>query len=92
MNKTNIEIDNSKQKQIQSTDRKMRIEELSTVIEDLNMLCNDLDPYLPLSEDQLKQLSAYGIFKDDDPFLITNKLVLILENSVEELISLGGTP
>ena len=69
-----------------------RIQELSIIIEDLNLLCNELDPYHPLTQEMGKRLATYGVFESDDPFLITNKLVLILENSVEELISLGGTP
>lgn len=69
-----------------------RIQELSNVIEELNALCRDLDPYQPIDSETKELLKRYGVFEEDNPFVITNKLVLILENSVEELIELGGNP
>ena len=69
-----------------------RIQELSNVIEELNTLCRDLDPYQPIDTKTQEQLKRYGVFEIDNPFVITNKLVLILENAVEELIELGGNP
>jgi hypothetical protein len=92
MNKTIFDLKNSNKKPINDNQVLQRIEELSNTIEDLNLLCKELDPYQPLDKETTDKLSTYGIFEIDNPFMITNKLVFMLENSVEELISLGGTP
>ena len=92
MNERMFEYKNSNKKPIHDKQVLRRIEELSNTIEDLNWLCKELDPYQPLDKEMTDKLSSYGIFEIDNPFMITNKLVFILENSVEELISLGGTP
>ena len=84
--------ENSNMKSVTSNDNLERIKVLSQNIDELNTLCRELDPYQEISKEMMEQLSKYGVFTEDNPFVITNKLVLILENSVEELIELGGDP
>ncbi len=87
-----VETPFSKKKRPNHCSDQRRMTELSSIIKELNSLCSELDPYQPLSNEMKKSLSKYGVFDEDNPFVITNKLVFILENSVEELIGLGGTP
>ncbi|HLE12992.1 MAG: hypothetical protein A2504_17745 [Bdellovibrionales bacterium RIFOXYD12_FULL_39_22] len=54
----------------------------------LNSICNELNPYLPIPEHIKKKLQMVRIDNFSDPFEITNRLVVILEDSVEELQAL----
>ncbi len=54
----------------------------------LNSICNELNPYMPIPEQMKKKLQMVRIDNFSDPFEITNKLVVILENSLEELQTL----
>lgn len=61
---------------------------ISTIEKDINELseiCRNLDPYLPIPDYQKKNLEKFNITEFYDPFAITNKLLLLLENSIEEL-------
>lgn len=64
-------------------------------IEELKKLCDRIDPY-KISHKDFKDLQKFNISdkhystfdeacNELDPFLITNKLLLLLENSIEEL-------
>lgn len=57
-------------------------------IESLKELCNKLDPYKPISADLKNELAQFQITEYCDPFVITNKLLLLLEDSIEELYKL----
>ena len=66
-------------------EQQKQIQHLTTTVRELNGLCNDLDPYLPIPDDMKIMLKNYGIEDFYDPFDITNQLLLLLENSIEEL-------
>ncbi len=51
----------------------------------LKKLCQELDPYAPLGARQKKKLASLGVNNLDDPFQITNQLLLLLEDALEEL-------
>lgn len=62
-------------------------QELTTFIEKLNSICQHLDPYHPLSDKDSLALLELGIAKHDDPFELTNNLVKMLEDAIEEKMS-----
>lgn len=61
---------------------------LQEKIKILNKLCHEIDPYKAISQDHQMILSEFGIANFDDPFEVTNRLVLALEDSIEEFQSL----
>lgn len=54
----------------------------------LNNICNELNPYKPICNDLKDKLNKFHIIDFEDPFIITNKLLVLLEDSIEELHSL----
>ena len=62
-----------------------RLKLVSHKVEVLNKLCTNLDPYTNIPAACQKELNNLGIFELKDPFVVTNKLVILLEESVEEL-------
>lgn len=65
-----------------------RIKELEELIETLNTICSTLDPYKPMNEAMKAQIEKLNIVVTEDPFALTNQLVVLLEDAVEELHSL----
>ena len=63
----------------------MKIEELKARIEILRSLCDQVDPYLPLNPMAQKRLRELKIDLLDDPFALTNQLLLLMEDALEEL-------
>ncbi len=78
---TNIAIMNENNDLIQGGE----IELLQKKISQLNNICNTLNPYGPISTPMQEELSQFGIDDIDNPFTVTNKLILLLENSVDDL-------
>ena len=62
-----------------------RLKLINEKVEKLNLLCTDLDPYKEIPTQFQKELNNIGIFELNDPFVVTNKLVILLEESIEEL-------
>jgi hypothetical protein len=62
--------------------------DLEAKISELKDLCQNLDPYSPLSEITKSKLIKYGVEELDNPFAITNKLLLLLEDSISEQLKL----
>ena len=62
-----------------------RVNLLTDRVESLNKLCSDLDPYKDIPASAQEKLSEFGIYEYSDPFAVTNKLVVLLEESIEEL-------
>ena len=62
-----------------------RIEKLESEIRALTRICSELDPYRPIPTMLQKELWDLGIKDQTDPFKITNKLLLSMENAIEEL-------
>jgi hypothetical protein len=62
-----------------------KLEFLKEKIGTLQQICKTIDPYSPLDEETSESLKIYGVTNLDDPFQVTNQLVVQLENSIEEL-------
>lgn len=62
-----------------------QIEFLENRIKVLSDICNDINPYAEISNDQKMQLMNFNILDFSDPFKITNQLLVLLEDSIDEL-------
>lgn len=51
----------------------------------LGEICNELNPYQPISDDFKKSLREFNILEFEDPFKITNALLILLEDTIDEL-------
>lgn len=60
-------------------------EKLEFNISELRAICDELDPYSPISEEMKARLSNLFITEYFDPFALTNKLLVLLEDSLEEM-------
>lgn len=58
---------------------------LEARIKKLGDICNDLNPYAPVSDEFKKRLREFNIMEFEDPFKITNALLRLLEDSIDEL-------
>lgn len=52
---------------------------------DLEFLCRELDPFLPLTAEMKERLKAFHLEHVDDPFRLTAHLITLMENTIEEL-------
>lgn len=66
----------------QNDDKILYLEER---IKKLGEICNDLNPYTPISPEFKLRLREFNILEFDDPFKITNALLILLEDSIDEL-------
>lgn len=82
-------ISNKKQANLVPSKQK-RVERLESLIEKLNTICSNLDPYNPIPSKMRAMIEELDIIKIDDPFTLTNQLVVLLEDAVEELHSLDS--
>ncbi len=62
-----------------------KIEALKARIQKLGDICNELNPYGPVAEVFKMRLREFNIMEFEDPFKITNALLRLLEDSVDEL-------
>ncbi len=69
-----------------------RVEELEAKIADLRYICDNLNPYGEIDQDLKERLNQHQIYDFYDPFTITNKLLVALEDSIEELHRLKEIP
>ena len=60
-------------------------EELEKKVALLRSLCDRINPYAPLSPKVQKQLKSLGVTPEGDPFALTNQLLLLMEEALEEL-------
>ena len=58
---------------------------LENRIQKLGEICNELNPYLPIPQDFKLKLREFNILEVEDPFKITNALLRLLEDSIDEL-------
>ena len=58
--------------------------ELDQTITLLRELCDQIDPYATIDDETGKKLQSVSIMKWDDPFVLTNQLLLLMENAIEE--------
>ena len=63
----------------------MSLPELHHRAEVLKELCHELDPYSPLKTKDVKRLQGVGIVDIEDPFHLTNTLILYVEDTLEEI-------
>lgn len=63
----------------------MGMESLEQKIADLKKICHEIDPHAPISPGLQKKLAHYHITDWDDPFTLTNRLLVLLEESIEKL-------
>lgn len=54
-------------------------------IKKLGDICNDLNPYIPIPDDFKLRLREFNIMEFSDPFKITNALLMLLEDTIDEL-------
>lgn len=66
----------------------MDIMNLEILISKLKGICHEIDPYTELTLSMKERLIDVGIEEFDDPFALTNKLLFITENAIEELAKL----
>lgn len=50
----------------------------------LKKMCHEIDPYRPLDPQTIEQLQSFDLHRIIDPFVLTNKLLLKLEDSILE--------
>lgn len=50
----------------------------------LKKLCDEVDPWSPLPPEQIAALEKFQIVSTEDPFQLTNQLLLLLEDALEE--------
>ena len=62
-----------------------RREKLENKIKELKQFCDRFDPYKELNSVDISFLKKYHIHPPYDPFMLTNKLLMELENTIEEL-------
>ena len=63
----------------------MTLDQLNARANILKELCHELDPYAPLQEKDIKKLAGVGIDHIEDPFHLTNILILYVEDTLEEI-------
>lgn len=65
--------------------KELNLSELNARAELLKQLCLNLDPYNPLSQEDRDELDKLGFKEIDDPFRLTNALILSMEDTLEEI-------
>lgn len=68
--------------QIQNDEKILYLENRIRV---LGEICNNLNPYLPITEEFKLSLKDFNIMEFNDPFKITNALLILLEDTIDEL-------
>jgi|GEM_PF-2967262 len=64
------------------------IAELEKTVGALTKLCQEINPFNPLTENERASLKMLEINPEENPYAITNQLILRLENSIEALENL----
>lgn len=65
--------------------RVFRQQKLENKIKELKQFCDRFDPYKELTSIEMSFLKKYHIHPPYDPFMLTNKLLMELEDTIEEL-------
>lgn len=73
-------------KNISSSNLKnLSLKELNNRASLLKEMCLKIDPYSPLQPREKEELQELGIKNIDDPFRLTNELILRMEDTLEEI-------
>ncbi|MBC7429838.1 MAG: hypothetical protein H7336_14585 [Bacteriovorax sp.] len=62
-----------------------KIEYLEARIKILGDICTEINPYEPISDELKMRLMDFNILGLDDPFKVTNSLLMLLEDTIDEL-------
>lgn len=62
-----------------------KIDYLEARIKVLGDICTELNPYAPIPNELKMKLMDFNILDLDDPFKVTNKLLMLLEDTIDEL-------
>lgn len=62
-----------------------KIIQLEEKIKKISAICNELNPYQPVAKEFQLRLREFNILEFEDPFKITNSLLILLEDSIDEL-------
>jgi len=62
-----------------------KVIELEARIKKLSDICTELNPYGPISDELKMRLMDFNILDFSDPFKITNTLLMLLEDTIDEL-------
>ena len=62
-----------------------KIEYLEARIKVLSDICQELNPYEAVSDDLKMRMMDFNILDFSDPFKITNTLLMLLEDTIDEL-------
>lgn len=62
-----------------------KIDELETRIKNLSDICTMINPYDKIPSELQMRLLDFNIVALDDPFKVTNALLMLLEDSIDEL-------
>ncbi len=60
-------------------------------VKKLEKLCQEVDPFIPLTDELKNELSMFGIENWRDPDHLTKQIILMFEDSVKELRDLKET-
>jgi len=63
----------------------LRQQKLESKINELKHFCDRFDPYKELTSVEMSFLKKFNIHPPYDPFMLTNKLLMELEDTIEEL-------
>ncbi len=58
---------------------------LEKKLEDLKMLCQELNPFAKISVEMRNRLRSFNLHEIDDPFLLTNHMIMLTEDTIEKL-------
>ncbi len=62
-----------------------KIDYLESRIKTLGDICTELNPYAPISDELKMRLMDFHILDLSDPFKVTNTLLMLLEDTIDEL-------
>jgi len=70
-----------------NTLNQLDIAQLKSRAQLLRELCENLDPYSPLTNEERDLLESLGVYNYEDPFQLTNELIMKMEDTLEEILT-----
>lgn len=61
------------------------LQRLEREVKELSHLCRELDPFSPIDQKFQRKLKKWGLADEEDPFVLTNKLIKGLEDAITAL-------